>query len=170
MKTFQNIFVKIVSYFFILLFIYAGISKLLDFEDFQVQIAQSPLLSAYAGTVAYLTIIIELIIVSILIFPKTRTIGLYFSLGLMSAFTAYIYFILEYSEFVPCSCGGILENMGWRQHLFFNALCVFIGILAIAISEISINKKPVIYPHHIFYHNFLFFQCFSYVSTIRKRT
>ncbi|KUJ56393.1 MauE/DoxX family redox-associated membrane protein [Chryseobacterium aquaticum] len=135
----------IAACFFIFLFCYAGGSKAMDFENFQVQIAQSPLLSAYAGFISYLTIIIELLIVTILLFPKTRTIGLYSSLGLMSAFTAYIYLILEYSEFIPCSCGGILENMGWRQHLFFNAFCVFLCILAILISEINTDKKPIKY-------------------------
>ncbi|MDR6919993.1 hypothetical protein J2Y40_000823 [Chryseobacterium sp. 2987] len=117
----------------------------MDFENFQVQIAQSPLLSAYAGLVSYVVIIIELIIVAILLFDKSRIFGLYSSLGLMSAFTIYIYLILEYSEFVPCSCGGILENMGWRQHLFFNIICVFICALAIIIYEIKMKGNPFKY-------------------------
>jgi hypothetical protein len=145
MSTFQNIFVKSISYFFILLFIYASVSKLLDFENFQVQIAQSPLLSSYAGIVSYFVIIIEFVIVTILIFPKSRVIGIYSSLGLMSSFTIYIYLILEYSEFIPCSCGGILENMGWRQHLYFNAICVLLCFVAVIVSENNKKQKPIKY-------------------------
>ncbi|MGI9650908.1 DoxX family protein [Chryseobacterium sp. RLHN22] len=145
MKAFLNIFIQTVSYFFILLFIYASISKLLDFENFQVQIAQSPLLSSYAGIVSYFVIITEFIIVALLLFPKSRIIGLYSSLGLMSAFTVYIYLILEYSEFVPCSCGGVLENMGWRQHLFFNAICVIACLVAVIITENKAGKKLIKY-------------------------
>lgn len=141
MKRLSFIFTEVISYFFILLFMYAGVNKLLDFENFQVQIAQSPLLSSYAGIVSYLVIIIELIIVAILLFPKTKLIGLYASLGIMSAFTMYIYLILEYSEFVPCSCGGILENMSWRTHLIFNAICVIILMIAIFLSQVSRNQK-----------------------------
>ncbi|WP_312322501.1 MauE/DoxX family redox-associated membrane protein [Soonwooa sp.] len=150
MKKISSILPVAISYFFVLLFCYAGISKILDFENFQVQIAQSPLLSTYAGFISYATIISEMMIVALLIIPKTRLIGLYASLGLMSAFTIYIYLILEYSEFVPCSCGGILENMGWRQHLFFNISCAFLAILSVLLSEIKTNKKPIKYISLIF--------------------
>jgi hypothetical protein len=125
---------KVVSYFFILLFCYAGISKAIDFENFQVQIAQSPLLSAYAGVVSYAVIVLELVIVVLLIFPKSNLSGLYSSTALMSAFTFYIYLILNYSDFVPCSCGGILEKLGWREHLIFNIFCVISGIIGILID------------------------------------
>ena len=141
MKRLSFIFTEVISYIFIVLFLYASVSKILDFENFQVQIAQSPLLSSYAGIVSYFVIIIELMIVAILLFPKTKYIGLYSSLGIMSAFTMYIYLILEYSEFVPCSCGGILENMSWRTHLIFNAICVIILIIAIFLTEANRNQK-----------------------------
>ncbi|WP_312297843.1 MauE/DoxX family redox-associated membrane protein [Chryseobacterium sp.] len=133
MKNVQTIFIKTVSCFFILLFVYASVSKLLDFENFQIQIAQSPLLSAYAGGISYAVIIVELIIVLLLTFPSRRLIGLYLSTALMSAFTIYIFLILNYSDFVPCSCGGILEKMGWTEHLIFNILCVVIGGLSVLI-------------------------------------
>jgi len=133
---------KIVTYlplaatgFFILLFTYAAVSKLLDFENFQVQIAQSPLLSAYAGAVSYVVIIAELVMVVLLAIPKYRITGLYASFGLMVAFTVYIYLILNYSDFVPCSCGGILEKLGWKEHLLFNILCVFFAALAVVCTN-----------------------------------
>ncbi|WP_257621612.1 MauE/DoxX family redox-associated membrane protein [Chryseobacterium sp. NKUCC03_KSP] len=126
---------KVVSYFFILLFCYAAISKALDFENFHVQIGQSPLLSAYAGFVSYFVIILELLIVVLLTIPKTNLLGLYASTSLMTAFTIYIYLILNYSDFVPCSCGGILEKLGWTEHLIFNILCIILGILVIVLQE-----------------------------------
>ncbi|WP_313101645.1 DoxX family protein [Epilithonimonas sp.] len=142
MKTFQNIFVKTVSYFFILLFIYASVSKLLDFENFQVQIAQSPLLSAYAGFISYAVIISELIISLALILYGYRLVGLYASLFLMTSFTLYIYLILNYSEYIPCSCGGVLEKLDWESHLIFNILCILIAVISIFLMS-SIKIKPV---------------------------
>ncbi|WP_128124980.1 MauE/DoxX family redox-associated membrane protein [Chryseobacterium carnipullorum] len=124
-----------IAYFFILLFCYASISKIFDFENFQVQIGQSPLLSAYAGFVSYAVIIIELLIVLALIFTNTKRLGLYASLGIMVAFTVYIFLILNYSEFIPCSCGGILEKMGWIEHLIFNIVCILLAMVAIIILE-----------------------------------
>lgn len=131
MKTLINKLPIYASYAFILLFTYAAVSKMRDFENFQVQLAQSPLLSAYAGFISYGVIILEVMIAGILADPKVRRIGLYASFGLMVAFTVYIYLILNYSDFVPCSCGGILEKMGWTEHLIFNIGCVVIAFVAI---------------------------------------
>lgn len=144
MKFFQKHFPNVTAYFFILLFCYAAFSKILDFENFQVQIAQSPLLSAYAGIVSYSVIIFELLIAILLMIPPYRLIGLYSSFGIMVAFTVYIYLILNYSDFVPCSCGGILEKMGWTEHLTFNIGCVviaFASILYVFNGENSPRKK-----------------------------
>lgn len=145
MRKIMPVIVEIISYFFILLFIYAGFSKVLDFENFQVQIGQSPLLSYYTGVISYSVIISEVIIVILLLFKKTRIWGIYASLGLMSAFTAYIYLILEYADFVPCSCGGILENLKWNQHFIFNVICVISLIAAIVISQNIRYRKTITY-------------------------
>lgn len=131
MKTLINKLPIYASYAFILLFTYAAASKMLDFENFQVQLAQSPLLSAYAGFISYAVIILEVMIAGVLVDPKVRRIGLYASFGLMVSFTVYIYLILKYSDFVPCSCGGILEKMSWDEHLLFNVSFVALAFTAI---------------------------------------
>lgn len=118
-------------YFFIILFVYAAISKLTDFENFQVQVAQSPLLSAFATFIAYTTVIGELIIALMLCFKKSRLLGLYLFLGFMTAFTVYIFLILNYSPFVPCSCGGVLEDLGWWEHLWFNGVVCLVTVFII---------------------------------------
>ncbi len=118
----------------------------MDFENFQVQIGQSPLLSAYAGFVSYAVIITELLIVLMLIFPKTFLLGLYSSTALMTAFTVYINLILNYSDFVPCSCGGILQKMGWTEHLIFNITAVVLGTISVYLytKKIYHRKRLVI--------------------------
>lgn len=118
-------------YFFIILFVYAAVSKLTDFENFQVQVAQSPLLSAFATFIAYTTVIGELVIALMLCFNKSRLLGLYLFLGFMTAFTVYIFLILNYSPFVPCSCGGVLEDLGWWEHLWFNVVVCLVTVFII---------------------------------------
>lgn len=127
----KKYFVKTVNILLALLFIYAAASKLLDFEAFQVQLAQSPLLSAYAGIISYSILIIEFSVAILLLIPNTNKIGLYASIGLMSAFTLYIYLILNYSDFVPCSCGGILEKLGWTEHLIFNIFFLVLSLITL---------------------------------------
>ncbi|MDP2160979.1 MAG: hypothetical protein Q8K02_10890 [Flavobacterium sp.] len=127
----KNSFVLVVSYLYVLLFVYAAVSKLLDYENFQVQLGQSPLLSAYASIISWLVPAIELFIVVLILLPTTRLFGLFGSFILMVMFTVYIYLILTYSSFVPCSCGGVLEKMTWNQHLLFNIAFIIQVVLAI---------------------------------------
>lgn len=136
---FKIFIVEVICLLYILLFVYAAVSKLLDFENFQVQLGQSPLFSAFAHWLAVLVPLVEILLVLLLSFHKSREIGLLFSYALMVAFTSYIYIILNYSSFVPCSCGGILEKMGWRQHLFFNLSFIVLGFLGI----LMLAKKNV---------------------------
>lgn len=139
--TIKSILLNSICLLYILLFVYAAVSKLLDFENFQVQLGQSPLLSAFAKYVALAVPIIELIIAILLIFPKYRLVGLFASFSLMILFTAYIYIILNYSSFVPCSCGGILEKFGWMEHLIFNILFVLLALIGILLLVYPGNNR-----------------------------
>ncbi len=132
---YRSVIIRTASYLYILLFVYAAVSKLLDFENFRVQLAQSPLLSAYAGVIAPAVIALELLLVLLLCFKATRLAGLYASFFLMVGFTVYIYLILNFSDFVPCSCGGIIEQLGWIEHLIFNLSFAALAVVAIVLAE-----------------------------------
>lgn len=134
MKKVKTRVVEFISYFFILLFCYASISKTMDFENFQIQISESTLLSAYAGFIPFAIVILEFIIAGLLCYRKTRNVGLIGSFILMLIFTGYIFFIIHTSENLPCSCGGILEKMSWHQHLYFNIGCVVLSIIALGLN------------------------------------
>lgn len=136
----QSVFITIICLLYLFLFVYAAISKLLDFENFQTQLGQSPLLSAYASTISYLVIVAELVLSLLLVLPKYRYIALTFSIGLMVAFTTYIVLILNFSSYIPCSCGGILEKLGWTEHLIFNLFFVLIGILGLFFLNLNRQK------------------------------
>ncbi|HEX8014621.1 MAG TPA: MauE/DoxX family redox-associated membrane protein [Flavobacterium sp.] len=139
----KSIMVEIVCYLYVLLFVYAAVSKILDFENFQVQLGQSPLLSAFAVGVAWLVPGTELLIALALIIPKFRSLGLLGAFTLMTMFSVYIFIILHYSSFVPCSCGGILEKMTWNVHLVFNSVFVLLAALAIVWHAKKNRKKGI---------------------------
>lgn len=126
--------VTFISYLYIFLFTYTAVSKIIDFETFAVQLGQSPLLSAYANWVAVLIPAAEIIISLLLLVPKIRYIGLFLAFGLMVMFSSYIIIILNYSDFIPCSCGGILSDMNWNEHLIFNFTFVVIGGIGIVLE------------------------------------
>ncbi|HXJ99557.1 MAG TPA: MauE/DoxX family redox-associated membrane protein [Gelidibacter sp.] len=134
-KSIKNNLITVICYLYVLLFVYTAVSKALDFEKFQVQLGQSPLLSAFADWVSWGVILSELFVAGLLLFDKTRRIGLYISLALMTMFTTYIVIILNFSSFVPCSCGGVLEKMGWTEHLIFNICFIILALIALILEK-----------------------------------
>jgi hypothetical protein len=124
---------------FILLFVYASISKLLDFPEFRIQIGKSPMLTAYAPVVAVVIPPVEIGIAVMLAIRRLRLFGLYAAFSLMTVFTTYIYIILHFSDYIPCSCGGVLQNMTWQQHLAVNLIFVVLAIVDILIYPINVT-------------------------------
>ena len=136
----KKIYIDIVCFLYILLFTYAAVSKLLDFQKFNVQLGQSPVLAPYADIIVWAVPFGEIVISLMLFFTRFRVIGLMASFFLMIMFTAYIIIILNFSDYVPCSCGGILEKLGWTEHLIFNS--VFIALAFIGILLLTDEKNP----------------------------
>ena len=129
----NNLIVEVISILFVLLFIYAAVSKLADFQKFQVRLGKSPLLAPFVSAVTWLVPSTEVLIALLLTIKRFQLAALYFSFSLMIAFTVYIITILNFSEYIPCSCGGILQNMNWHQHLVFNSIFIILGIVAVLI-------------------------------------
>src|SRR5690554_3367989 len=138
----KNNIVTVMCYLFMLLFVYAAVSKLLDFNTFQNQLGQSPLLSAYAHWIAWAVPVSEILIAILLCINRFRMLGLYGFYGLMVMFTTYIIIILNFTSFTPCSCGGVLEELGWTEHLIFNI--VFIVLSGISILFLSAKKSKTL--------------------------
>jgi hypothetical protein len=130
MKTNAAFFISILLIF---LFAYTGSSKLLDSKGFAAVLSEIPLIGRGAGIVAILLPLAELLIVLLLLFEKTRLIGLYASLALLLLFTVYLVYMVLAVPKLPCSCGGVIGTMSWKQHIVFNA--VFVGVTVIGIRN-----------------------------------
>lgn len=133
----KTIIVEIICFLFILLFVYAALVKLRDTELFVSQLQQSPMLLPFATWVAWVVPLTELAVAGLLVVRRFRLIGLIASFTLMAMFTVYIIIIMNFAAHVPCSCGGILSEMGWKEHLFFN-----IGFVLLAIVGTFLLAKP----------------------------
>lgn len=131
----RSVILEVICFLFVLLFTYAALSKIIDFQKFRIELAKSPLITNWASFIAWFIPTIEIIISIMLAIPKFRLIALYASFTLMVLFTTYIIAIMKFADFVPCSCGGILQNMSWREHLLFNIAFVLIAIIAVFSSN-----------------------------------
>lgn len=152
----KRVVIECICLLYALLFIYASVSKIMDFERFRVQLSQSPILSAFAAWISWAVIGIELLIAALILYNKTRTIALFAALSLMSMFTAYIFIILHFSSFVPCSCGGILEKMNWKVHFIFNLVFLLLALIALILKteryqNAMMKKKLKLYFGYMFF-------------------
>jgi uncharacterized membrane protein YphA (DoxX/SURF4 family) len=126
----------IIALLLVVLFLYTGISKLMEYSSFKEQIATSPVLAPIASFIAWALPLAEFAVAIALLIPVWRLWGLYASFVLMLLFTGYIAAILSFSKELPCSCGGVLEEMSWDQHLVFN-----ITFTLLAIAGALLEKK-----------------------------
>lgn len=131
----KRTFVDIITYLYVLLFLYAATSKLIEYDKFQLQMSKSPIITDFASLLAWMVPALEIIISILLLIKRTLMLGLYAAFGLMSLFTTYIIVILNYSDSIPCSCGGVLASMSWNQHSIFNFIFIVIGIVGILLSQ-----------------------------------
>ena len=119
----------------IILFLYTGISKIMEYDEFYEQLADSPILGFAATPIALLLPWMEFAIVLLLIVPRWRLKGFYASLTLMILFTAYIIGLFSIDKELPCSCGGIIALLSWKQHLVFNGVFILLNALAIRLQK-----------------------------------
>jgi uncharacterized membrane protein YphA (DoxX/SURF4 family) len=137
----KTILVEIIAFLFIILFLYTGISKLMDYSIFKEQIALSPILSPVANWVAVILPGTEIVVSLLLFIPRSRSAGLYASLVLMTLFTGYIVYILIFNDRLPCTCGGVLEALSWKQHLFLNIFLVGLALTGIILKR-KLSSRP----------------------------
>ena len=123
----RSTMIEVISSLLIILFIYAALNKLFDFEYFKVQLSKSPFITSFSNFVAWSIPASEIVIALLLVIKRTRLIGLYASFFLMSLFTAYLVIMLNVSYYVPCSCGGVLAKLSWNQHIVFNSVFVLLA-------------------------------------------
>jgi uncharacterized membrane protein YphA (DoxX/SURF4 family) len=137
----KNTIVEIISALLVFLFIYAALSKLLDFAKFRYQISQSPFITRISPVVVWAIPMSELLISITLLVRRTRSAGLYAAFFLMLLFTGYIFIMLRYSPYLPCSCGGVLSGMSWKQHFVFNLVFTGLSLAGIGIQNTNSRKN-----------------------------
>ena len=128
---------------FALLFLYTGISKLLAYSEYILEIRQSPYFKWVPVKVLWLIPALELVIVMLLYWKRWRLIGFYFAAVLMFLFTGYIIAIDQFTYYVPCSCGGILENLPENVHLVMNITFMVLALGGIYITKNTNTKNSI---------------------------
>ena len=127
----KKIIADIICGLLILLFVYAAFSKLLAFGQFRFVLSRAPLTGNYSILFAVLIPTIELIIAALLIMPSSSKAGLISAISLLIVFTTYMVFMVLTDPNLPCSCGGVIQQLSWKQHIAFNIFFIVPGIIGI---------------------------------------
>ena len=128
----RQVMLECISALLILLFLYASVSKFLDFKTFIKEMNNQPLPNSWTPFLVYFIPCSEILLSVALIFERTRLLGLYGSLVLMGLFTIYAILILVHVfSYVPCSCGGVIKRLTWRQHLILNLFFVTLSVVGV---------------------------------------
>lgn len=113
----------------IFIFIYSGLQKIIDFENFTSIISKSPLIpTGISKQIGFLVIVIEILIVFLFFIKRFRLTAFLLSFFLLLLFEGYIILMLLYSPYLPCSCGGFIEQLSWTEHIFFNLALMVLSI------------------------------------------
>ncbi|WP_183573826.1 MauE/DoxX family redox-associated membrane protein [Mucilaginibacter sp. X5P1] len=142
----KNIPIEIYRGLLILLFAYTATSKFLDYHlfVFQMMRAPIPIMKSMAPVLGWLTPLIEVILTLGLLWAKTQTKAIISSVILLCLFEIYIITMLLSGLDLPCTCGGIISSMSWKEHLIFNGTFIVIGIFSIIQKKHSRFSEPAL--------------------------
>lgn len=131
----KAIILEVISMLFIILFVYAALTKLMEGDMFYNTIRNSPILGGrtIASIGSWLIPLIEITVALLIAWRKTRMIGLFGAMSLMLLFTGYTVAILYFAPYIPCSCGGVISLLSWEQHLVFNIVFLALAVLGIVL-------------------------------------
>lgn len=128
-------------YGYAVLYMYTASSKLWDMEKFIKGIADVPYIGNYAQPIGWDVVQLEILLAIGLIIPRFQRRALLGSTVLIGIFTLYLALMMYFVPNHLCSCGGVIESMGWNTHLAFNILWLILGIW-------SIRQKSNIIIYH----------------------
>ncbi|HUH47674.1 MAG TPA: MauE/DoxX family redox-associated membrane protein [Arenibacter sp.] len=126
---------EVICMLFIILFVYAALTKFMEGDRFYNNIRNSPILGGrtVASIGSWLIPLIGVTIALLIAWRKTRLIGLFGALSLMFFFTGYTMAILFFAPYIPCSCSGVISLLSWEQHLVFNIVFLALAVLGIVL-------------------------------------
>ncbi|HWV73236.1 MAG TPA: MauE/DoxX family redox-associated membrane protein [Pseudosphingobacterium sp.] len=131
----------IISMLFVFLFSYTAIDKFRHLEQFSRGIGKIPIVGGMHVWIAWDVPLAELLISALLIIPKCNRLGLQMAIGLMGVFTLYLGLMIAFAEKRLCHCGGVVESMGWVEHLLFNITFILLGGWALYLKKYNIKPK-----------------------------
>lgn len=139
----KGMIVEVISALYILLFLYTALSKSFDISSTEKVLKRTPGFADFAIIGAWSVVVVEYLIAVLLFYAKTRKIGLFASMILMTVFTGYIAYMNAFVPNLPCSCGGVISKMTWNEHLVFNIIFIILAFWGLLLMRNRNNVNSV---------------------------
>ena len=144
----KNIITVTIRCLLIILFCYTAVSKWLFYNDFMYQLKRSPFIPAGYAFLSVALPVSEIAISLLLAFDAAAKAALAASAILLLVFTVYIIGMLLFAPFVPCSCGGFISTLSWRQHIVLNSTLMILAVIAYIFQDKRQTHHSLFTSHH----------------------
>jgi uncharacterized membrane protein YphA (DoxX/SURF4 family) len=133
------------SLILLLLWTYTGLDKLLNWQKSWGAFHNQTFPGELAEVLAYAVPIAELLVAGLLLFSATNWWGFLGSVLLLTVFNTYVGLIWAGAfPRVPCSCAGLMDQLGWAEHFWLNMLLTVIAVTGLLRSR----PNPAITANH----------------------
>ncbi len=135
---------ELIAALLILTLTYAALSKLMERSFFASVLSQLPVIGGGAKPLSIILPASELLISSMLLFSRLRRPGLFAAFLLMLGFTVYVGAMMLFAPHLPCSCGGVLNQLGWSGHLALNLALTALALYGHRLERRTTNTEDFI--------------------------
>lgn len=135
---------ELIAALLILTLTYAAFSKLMERNFFASALSQLPVIGSGARLLSIILPASELLISFMLFFPRLRKPGLFAAFLLMLVFTVYVGGMMLFVPYLPCSCGGVLNQLGWGGHLALNLALTALAFYGYRLEKRTTNTEDFI--------------------------
>lgn len=140
----ENLYIDVgIRTLFIALYTYTAMMKWFDFPVYRIKMRRQhlpePLKELFVWGVPLLEmlVVIGMIAPFFIVSPRLAKASMYANLMLIGSFTMYSGLAASgIFGYVPCSCGGVLESLGWDMHFLFN-----LGLTILAAIGVRLHRK-----------------------------
>ncbi len=142
----KQLLIELFAALLIILFLYTSVSKFIDFRQFIGAMGNQPLPAQVKPLLVWIVPVSEVLISLALLSEYTRLAGFWASLTLMSFYTIYtLTVLLHFFKYIPCSCGGIIKSLSWKQHLYFNLFFTGVALAGIYLQRSRKKQHTILH-------------------------
>ncbi|MFC0261398.1 MauE/DoxX family redox-associated membrane protein [Fontibacter flavus] len=119
-----------------LIFMYSAFSKVIDWNGTRSALHNQVFPGWMAETLLFTLPVVELVTAILLLGRRSFKNGFVASTLLMVCFTVYVGWVMS-GAFgrIPCTCGGLISELGWSEHLLLNLVLVVVSFLGLMLSN-----------------------------------